>query len=610
MLVEGEEFPEVDADEWSSEPPEGYDDVEQIKALMPKPYVKRATKKRICVFDTETDPFAEDRIVRPFCVGFYDGECYVDFWGDDCIQQFFAHLAEHYAGEDLLIYAHNFGGFDCFFQLDYLDHDQQPFIIGGKIVSAMFAGQEFRDSYRIIPTPLRSYKKTDIDYALMERDVRHLHKREILDYLKDDCVYLYELVAAFHDKYGDRLTIGSAGLPILNSFHPFRLMGEDMDRLIRPYYYGGRTQCFEVGIFEGRFFIYDVNSMYPWAMRDLRHPIGSSYSVARDISDDTAFVCVDGWSGGAFPVRQEDGGLDFPLGYGRFFVSIYEYRAAIETGAFSLDRIIHARDCSEWGDFADFVNFYYNDRLDARAQGDDIRALFDKFFLNVPYGKFAQNPERYETYELRHAENPPPFEELKVPCLNNECVVSGHKKKECSERGWYPHTTNGDTIIWARKSTTAWRSYKNVGIAASITGGARSALLRGIRSADRPMYCDTDSLICEAFHGPVDGKQLGAWKLEATGDVVAIAGKKMYVVLTYDLDFDDTKEKAEFATYNGRKMRVVKKASKGVRLTADEILRVCRGEVVLYKNPVPKFQLDGTADFINREVRRTGNASS
>ena len=578
-------------------------------ALEPKPFKKKQMQRRVCVFDTETDPFAEERIVAPFSVGFYDGTDYVDFWGDDCIDQFFTYLSENYEPGELVIYAHNFGGFDAYFQLKYLDIDQTPFIMGGKIVSAMFGGQEFRDSYRIIPSPLKGYKKTEIDYSKMERDVRLQHKREILDYQKDDCVYLYELVSAFVDRYGDRLTIGSTSLPMLNSFHGFRLMGEDMDKIIRPYYYGGRTQCFEVGTHEGRFLIYDVNSMYPHAMRNMQHPVGAVYTVGRHITKHTAFVCADGWSGGNLPVRDEDGGLSFPRGYGRYFVSIYEYRAALETGSFTLDKIVHVRDTHEWSDFKEFVDFYYNERLEAKANGDEVNALFGKFFLNSPYGKFAQNPEDYENFELRHFENPPDMCDLKLTCVDADCAEFGHKRKECPERGWYNHTTNGDVTIWAKKSSHGWRSYKNVGIAASITGAARAELLRGISQAERPMYCDTDSLICTGFAGAVDGKALGAWKLEATGDVVAIAGKKMYCVLSYDLDFDPKEGKPEFAIYKGRKMLVVKKASKGVRLSAQEILSLCDGETVLYKNPVPKFKLDGTATFINRQVRMTGDVS-
>jgi hypothetical protein len=578
---------------------------EGLGGIPTKPFKIRRTTKRICVFDTETDPFAERRVVEPFSVGFYDGTDYVDFWGEDCIDQFFAYLAENYEPGSLIIYAHNFGRFDAYFQLKYLDPDQAPFIMGGAIVSALFQGQEFRDSWRIIPAPLKSYAKDEIDYSKLERGVREKHKREILNYQKSDCLYLYDLVSAFHERYGDRLTIGSTSLPMLNSFHGFRLMTEDMDKLIRPYYYGGRTQCFEVGVFEGDFKIYDVNSMYPHVMRNYQHPIGNIYTVGKHLNKNTAFVCVEGWSGGAFPVRQDDGGLDFPRGFGRYWISVHEYRAALETGSFTTQRIIHVRDCHEWGNFADYVDHYYKEKAEAKQAGDKVTELFTKFFLNSPYGKFAQNPEKYESYEIREFLNPPDIHDLRQECENEECIAANHNKPDCGLKGWYKHTSNGDLAIWARKSVNAWRSYKNVGIAASITGGARAELLRGIEMATRPMYCDTDSLICEGFSGPVHPTDLGAWDLEATGEVVAIAGKKMYCVLTHDLEYDPKKGEPEWCLYKGRKMRVVKKASKGVRLSAQEILEVANGGTILYRNPVPKFNLDGTADFIDREITRT-----
>jgi len=84
----------------------------------------------------------------------------------------------------------------------------------------------------------------------------------------------------------------------------------------------------------------------------------------------------------------------------------------------------------------------------------------------------------------------------------------------------------------------------------------------------------------------LDPKKLGAWDIEAEGDTVCIAGKKLYAI------FKDGKE--------------VKKASKGVKLTANEIARVCAGEVVEHKSIVPKFKLNGDVEFQTRNIKRTG----
>jgi hypothetical protein len=79
--------------------------------------------------------------------------------------------------------------------------------------------------------------------------------------------------------------------------------------------------------------------------------------------------------------------------------------------------------------------------------------------------------------------------------------------------------------------------------------------------------------------------ELGGWKLEAIGDRIAIGGKKLYTIYNKI----DLAERGE----------AIKKASKGVRLTPQEIIAVCNGQEVVYQNPVPHFSLDGSADFVD-----------
>lgn len=81
----------------------------------------------------------------------------------------------------------------------------------------------------------------------------------------------------------------------------------------------------------------------------------------------------------------------------------------------------------------------------------------------------------------------------------------------------------------------------------------------------------------------MDNKRLGAWKLEGTGDKLAIAGRKMY------------------ALFNGGEC--LKYASKGVNLTPQQIQLVADGELVTYNQAAPVFRLDGSTDFISRDVR-------
>jgi hypothetical protein len=61
--------------------------------IEPIPYPMKDAKKIIAIVDCETDPFEHELVVRPFAIGFETPDRYIDFWGDDCVEQFFMYLA-------------------------------------------------------------------------------------------------------------------------------------------------------------------------------------------------------------------------------------------------------------------------------------------------------------------------------------------------------------------------------------------------------------------------------------------------------------------------------------------------------------------------------------
>lgn len=552
-----------------------------------RPYQKRETQKRICVFDSETDPFFGKRVPEPFTCGFTDGETYVDFWGDDCIEQFVEYLRTERAGEKLVIFCHNFGGFDYRFLAKYVDEGTYPMVIGGRVSSVYIAGHEFRDSYRIIPVALKVYQKDDFDYSKMEREVREQHKDEILLYQRHDCEYLRELVVGFFDYFGDRPTIGNTAMNYLQNFHGFERLRAGQDAKLRPYFYGGRCQAFMTGVYHGAWKVYDVNSMYPSVMRDFSHPVSSAQMLGRSVQRKTAFITWEGENMGAMPVRGQVGELSFTERRGRFLSTIHEFEAAQDIGAIRVHRIVQTIGFETWTRFDAFIDHFYNQRLEAKANGDKMGDLFYKLIMNSAYGKFAQDPSNYENYRVSVNDNGIPEE-------------ADLYDAETNANGWRPRYTNNGLIYWAKPANTRHTGFFNVGVGASITGAARSVLLRAIDRAKRAAYCDTDSLICEALDVEQDDKKLGAWKLEAEGDLFACAGKKLYALFT-----KAEIPNAETVTYQGVKYYCVKKASKGAVLTAAQILKVAQGEVVRYASDRPNFKLDGTVEFIERDIRRT-----
>ena len=268
---------------------------------------KRLMKKRIAVLDFETDPEDYDGEYLPFVAGFYDGYDFHHFWdrnqvAGSCLPDLVAHLQG--LQREYLIYAHNGGKFDFMFLLPYIQDNLH--IQNGRIVKAHLGIHELRDSFSIIPVKLADFKgknqkkqfetpeeQSDFYRQKFSRQNRLKFKQEIIDYLRDDCLTLYEGVTGFLDEFGDKLTIGGTSMKQLKTLHDFQTAGKAYDERFRPFYFGGRNQCFEVGILKGDYKIYDVNSMYPFVMKTYRHPVSIDYEINVKLTPRTTFALIE-----------------------------------------------------------------------------------------------------------------------------------------------------------------------------------------------------------------------------------------------------------------------------------------------------------------------------
>lgn len=533
-------------------------------------------KKPIYTIDIETDPFEYGRDPQPFCCGLYTGDKYRYTWGDNCIAKMHAIVQQL---EPCILYAHNGGKFDFYYTMDWIANQREMLIMNGRIVKAdawipnSDKFHELRDSFALMPFALKKYKKDRIDYRCFEREYRQKNKSKIIRYLKGDCVYLHELCTEFHDRFGDNLTIASTSMKQFKKLYNFECLTSNEDDMIRePFYYGGRVQCFEKGIIKPtkgeKIQAYDLNQCYPYAMHSFDHPIScmDAKPGTEIIPGKTYFLTVHGRNHGAFPKRDKTG-LHFNVENGEFNTTIHEFNAAIETGLFECEDVIRTYNFSESSRFDKFVDKFHGLRRKAQLENDDVGALFYKYVGNSCYGKFAQRPDDYHSY----------------------MITDDHTNLnlEHDPNGWIPSTlvAFAGYILWKRPSLATKRY--NVATGASITGAARSLLIRALAKAKRPLYCDTDSIICERLEGvPIDPTKIGHWKLEHTGTKMAIGGRKLY------------------ALFDGQEC--VKMASKGVHLSEKEILKVAGGGEVTYKNSAPTFDFKThSTRFITRRVRMT-----
>lgn len=521
-------------------------------------------KRKIAVIDFETDPFQVDRIPEPFCCEFYSDEICEWFWGDDCASDLIRFLET--LSEPHLIYAHNGGKFDFHFLFDEIENP--ALIINGRIVECHIGIHTLRDSYAILPVPLSAYEKMEFDYEKMERHSREKYKSHILEYLHSDCVSLFDLVSAFVDQFGPRMTIGGTAMRELKKLHPFASCGSQHDAKFRPYYFGGRVQCFRGGLLEGPFKLVDANSMYMAAMKNARHPGNGSFLLTDEMPETFErpfFLRFEGLNRGALPAKNDHGNLTFEKTEGEFFACSHEIEAALELGLIRIDNILECHVSQSWINFPDFVDFC-NDKKAEWKGVNQGQYLIWKLLGNSGYGRFAINPENFEDWHIHRD-------------FGNE---------ELLEAQGFEQKTDWESIeLWAKPAQIKEEDFCDVAIAASITSAARAILLRGLHNATDPIYCDTDSIICRDFAGDIHPTRLGAWDLEKTANYAAIAGKKLFAL------YDDPNGKA------------VKLSSKGGTLDLQEMIKICKGESVLYENIAPTFSLLRPPTFVKRNFTQT-----
>lgn len=525
-------------------------------------------KRKIAALDCETDPFEHGAEIAPFIWGL------VIEGGERHIFKTAAELIDFLKDKDYIIYTHNGGKFDYHFILDYIEDFTPVMIISGRLAKFKIGDCEFRDSYNIFPLALAAYKKDDFDYNKMKKEVRHKYMREITKYLINDCEYLLELVLGFIDRFGNNLTLaGSAMSQWKKLGHEPPKTTNDYYEDFERFYYGGRVQVFESGIFENdNFYLYDINSAYPYAMLD-NHPYDGLWDYVSEYDGKPLkslnFYTVIARANGILPLKDDKGKLIFPNDneYYKFNVSGHEL---ILYSQYSNDFEIKSyRNCLSFLNFQDYIYNWYHIKNEAEKGSQDY--LFAKLMMNSLYGKFGANPDKYKEYEL----------------IPQDCVLAHEYETDAVFAGEL-----GNKALMARDLLECKQRYYDVATAASITGFVRAYLYSHVlkiqNSGGIVYYCDTDSIVFK-HNNPNRcfnmGDELGQWDCEGEFDYMAIAGKKLYALKHKGKD-------------------VFKTASKGVKLKPNEIISVAKGNTETWKSEAPTFSIKRGRFYQERKVRK------
>lgn len=298
---------------------------------------------------------------------------------------------------------------------------------------------------------------------------------------------------------------------------------ESEAKLARESYHGGRTECFQIGCFnDGPYYKLDINSMYPYVMRNYEYPTCFEKLVYRPRLQavhksltSKGLICrtLVNATIPFFVYRHNDRNV-YPVGTFETVLTTRELMIA-----FDLGMVIDILDCAVYRKryiFKEYVDFFYRIKQQASENGKKLLKAFAKLYLNSLYGKFGQRG--FIDKVIGENQN------------FNMRVSSGYNVRT-GER--FTLRQLGTQIIYSSKGDESYNSF--CAIASHVTANARLMLYNLIIKAGREncYYSDTDSIIVnrlgyERLKHLLDNYELGKLKVEGIANKVIIEAAKHY----------------------------------------------------------------------------------
>lgn len=399
---------------------------------------------------------------------------------------------------------------------------------------------EIRDSLKIIPLSVEEIPKAygleesklTLDYNA-HREIGHILTPHEEEYIKADIIIVAKAID-FMLKHGQKkLTSASNALADFKKRYKskeykklFPELNIRADADIRKSYKGGWTylnpKFKNEDVAEGS--VYDVNSMYPWAMKYCLLPWGAPvYFTGNYKKQDNYplyilnFTCEFRLKPGKFPSIQ--------LKKNRYFAeNEYIMSSEVDYGnekksipitlvLTSVDYELFLHNYKVWnveyhggymfkakhGMFTEYIDYWYEQKTEAKRTGNKGLERIAKLMLNSLYGKFGAR-------------------------------MDGKSK--------IPYYDNINDIVRYRQSETEERKGGYLPVATFITSYCRDKIIRAAEvCGERFIYADTDSVHIKGLEPvpemDVDEYRLGAFKLEETFKRARFIRQKTYLEI-YD----------------------------------------------------------------------------
>lgn len=386
---------------------------------------------------------------------------------------------------------------------------------------------ELFDSLRLIPMSVEQMPKAfgldifklDIDYK-ENRDIHHVPTKQEIDYVRNDVLIVARALKAMKERGMQKMTAASNAL---NDFKT-RLGKKEFERLFpqvdiavdkdcRRAYKGGWTYLNEKykDLMVGKGQVYDVNSMYPWAMMDCELPWGLPIYYEGKYKRDKEFPlyiqCLTAkfrLKKGKYPSIQIKGSM-------RFVDTEYLKESGDQSVTLTLTSVdlkLFLDNYDVWdinyisgykfrgikGLFREYIEYWYGVKNECKHTGNLALYYIAKLMLNSLYGKFGSNPEKASKY---------PYLDKETDTVKYMVGV-----KEVGKTAYVP-------------------------MAAFITSYCRDKIIRtAVACGDRFIYADTDSVHIEGEEIPdidIDEYRIGAFKCESVFDRAKFHRAKCYI---------------------------------------------------------------------------------
>lgn len=492
---------------------------------------RNLTKYRTAAVSFRVDGFSSLRTSWPFAAAFIasDGAS-ISAWGPDCVADLMAQISD--LSEQYLVFVNIAGGNKIALHFLWDVAEEPVSIIAGNLVewcqgtTWRGARHVWRDAALILPfLPQRTAHAGKDTARTREKDRLATQEgcmAEAEELLSACMMFRARFEGGAYD-YPLPLSLGALALREFTRFHSWEQGTKATDAFARPWYFGGRTQAFRVGLFAAppgeTWKLYDCNSHYGAAMAHAKHPDASGFNQALTAPRAAGpwFARIVAENVNALPWRAENGDIHFDVAEGEFLACGHELVPAIKAGRVRVKQWLEVwTPACHPKVFARFVNHWMDEKLSAELANDSIGRALAKTIIASASGKLGQNPNKYQDWKLSR------------DFLGNEAVAQGYTQGEVLRQ---------DPENWLellhRPATIMSYMFNNVAMAASITSASRASMAAALELAETPLCCDTDNMVCRSFAGDIHPSRLGAWKLEAEASHAAIVSPRCYCL--YDL---------------------------------------------------------------------------